>query len=137
MPKVNDGTSRTTGRPGQGDDWRRSERLVRERWDELRAAMRDARQAGTEAWPEIRADLERALGELRHALDLATERFRDIRARSAAAGATAGAAAGASSAPPPGGAPPTPATPTAKENETPPDLQIPTNGRDIAGDLEC
>ncbi|HEX5830401.1 MAG TPA: hypothetical protein VFY16_05425 [Gemmatimonadaceae bacterium] len=133
MPKVNDGTSRSAGRSGVAGDWRRNERLVRERWDEMRAAMRDARQAGTEAWPEIRTDLERALGELRHALDLATERFRDIRARSAAAGAAAGAASSAR----PSDAPARPASPTATEAEIPPDLQIPTSGRDVDGDPEC
>ena len=59
-------------------------RTLHEQWNSLNDALRDARQAGTEAWPEMRVNLEHALDDVTQALSVAAARFRAIRGQAPA-----------------------------------------------------
>src|SRR5688572_26115382 len=64
-------------------------RTLQEQWNSLNDALRDARQAGTEAWPEMRVNLEHALDDVTQALSVAAARFRAIRGQAPARAAAA------------------------------------------------
>ncbi len=69
----------TPDRAARDHTWSEDMTGLRARWNELLGAMEDARTAGIESWPEVRADLTRAFGETQHALEAAVRRFRELR----------------------------------------------------------